>query len=177
MAIPFAMAGMAALDYAKRQKAAQEMKRQERAGILQSNAASLGAPTYNVRALQANQRADNMTKLDPGAMAQGYLANQLKAQQKAAQQQAQQAQAEAEHGQRSAHHEATQRHAHERRMAEYERQMKFREAQRAAQEGGGQAPLGPAPPQYMPAPMAPMRQPAEVQEPEPFQLPRYVGGF
>lgn len=74
---PAVMAGMAAMNYVEKQKAADEQRRQQQASILQQSASALGAPTYNVQAARAN-RAHGMAKSKAmGDMASGALASYL----------------------------------------------------------------------------------------------------
>lgn len=70
-----------ALDYAKRQRQAEEERRAAAADIYASSARSLGAPTYGVSAAKANRRAGMLTQPDRLAMLQSYLQSQGQPQQ------------------------------------------------------------------------------------------------
>lgn len=76
--VPALMAGQMALDYMENARAKRERKKQAAAGILQSNAASLKAPTYGVQAAQAqhqNRLGDqNLARQSAGRLA-GYLSS------------------------------------------------------------------------------------------------------
>ena len=72
-----AFLGMAALDYMKQQTANREKKKQAQAGILQSSAASMGAPTYNVQAARTLRDSRHANRELAGEAASNALSSYL----------------------------------------------------------------------------------------------------
>ena len=91
----FLLAAQQIADYAQRQRQAREERQRAAQGILASSARSLGAPTYNVTAAQADERANKLTEPDKLAMFQSYMQQQQKVDTQGAQRQAAAQQAQA----------------------------------------------------------------------------------